>query len=127
MFREVYKKEPGTTRAYIKMSKLVKKHVAFFQLLLTTASKIQRRILLDTITKDDQLRALVEITVNLLRGVLPITPSSKTALGKHKTLLRTIGDKSVSLKKKRRLLCRRGHVIAILLKSVDPALKNFLS
>ncbi len=126
MSREAYKKEPDKSRAYIKMSKLVKKHVAFFQLLSTTTSRIQRRILLDTITKE-QLRALVEIVVNLLRGVLPITPSRKADLGKHKNLLRTIGDKSVSLRKKRRLLCRRGHVVAILLKAVEPALNNFLS
>ncbi len=108
------------------MSNLVKKNVSFLQLLATTVSKIQRKILLDTITKD-QLRALIEIIVNLSQGVLPITPKRKSELGKFKKLFRTIGYKSVSLKRKQKLLGRSGHVVALLLKAVEPALKSFLS
>lgn len=108
------------------MSTLVKKNASFFRLLSTTPSKLQRNALLDSIT-EDQLRALVEITVNFLRGVLVISPKRKGELGKYKTLIRTIGDRSVGLKKKRKLVRGRGIAIALLLKAVEPSLKAYLS
>jgi hypothetical protein len=92
---------------------------------MSTPSTLQRNALLDTITQD-QLRALTEIAVNILRGVLTVTPSYYTKLKKDKKLIRNIGDTSVSLKRKRELLCRRGRVIVLLLKSVEQTLKTFL-
>lgn len=107
------------------MSQLVKKHWSYFQLLMTTTSKIQRKQLLDTIT-NDQLRALVQIVVNLLRSVLPLSPGNKTKVKKHRTFIRKLGNTAISLKQKKLLLCRQGTVIVLLLKSVEPALKSFI-
>ena len=105
------------------MSKLVKRHSSFFQLLLTTTSKLQRKALVDTIA-NDQLRALTEITVNLLQGVLSLLPAQKTKLRKYKTLIRLLGDTSVSLKKKKDALRRKSYVVIVLLKTVESPLKK---
>jgi hypothetical protein len=108
------------------MSKLVKKHVSYLHLVHLTTSRLQRKALLDTIT-NDQLKVLIEVTVNLLRGVLPITTAQKSKLKKYRKLIRLIGDQTVSLKTKKDALCRQGQAIAVLLKAVEPALKTFLS
>jgi hypothetical protein len=108
------------------MSRLVRKHSPFFKLLLTTTSKLQRKVLLDSIT-NDQLRALTEVTVNLLQGVLPVTPDHRQKLKKYRRLIRLIGDKKVSLKTKKKALCRQSGVIALMLKSIEPALNKVLS
>jgi hypothetical protein len=79
----------------------------------------------DTIT-NDQLRALIQIVVNLLRSILPLTPSKKTQLKKHQKVIRQLGDKAISLKRKKELLCRQSSVIVLLLKSVEPALKSYI-
>jgi hypothetical protein len=107
------------------MSQLLKKHAPFLRILQTTTSRLQLKALLDTIT-NDQLKVLVQVTVNVLRGSLPLTQSYKVKLKKHKRLIRALGDPSISLKTKKKLLCRQGQAIALLLKSVEPALKTFL-
>lgn len=106
------------------MSRVVKKELSFFQLFLVT-SKTQRKVLLDTIT-NEQLRALSEITANLLRSNLTITPAQKKKLRRHKKLYLALGSSSASLRAKKKLLCRQGHAIALLLKSVESSLKSFL-
>ncbi len=108
------------------MSRLVKKHSAFFKLLLTTTSKLQRKALVDSIT-NDQLRALTEITLNLLRGVIPISPAHKHNLRKYKSVITLIGDKKICLKRKKTSLCRQSGVVVLLLKSIEPALNSVLS
>lgn len=107
------------------MSRLVKKHWSYLQLLMNTSSKQQRKVLLDTIT-NDQLRALTQVVVNLLGSILPITPSQKQKLKKHKNIIRRIGDTKLGSKKKKELLCRQSALIAQLLKSVEPALRDLI-
>ena len=107
------------------MSRLIKKHWSYLQLLMNTTSKQQRKQLLDTIT-NDQLRALTEVIVNLLQSILPITPSHKPKLKRHRNIIRRLGDTTISSKKKKELLCKQGAVIANLLKSVEPALKDYI-
>ena len=106
------------------MSKLVKKHWSYFKLLMST-TKGQRKVLVDTITSE-QLRALVQIVVNLLEYVLPIKPSMKPQLKKHRNIIRQIGNKTISTNKKEQLLCRQSGLIVILLKSIEPALKSYI-
>jgi len=107
------------------MSQLVKKHWSYFQLLMNTTSKTQRKHLLDTIT-NDQLRALVQIVVNFLQRVIPIAPGPRAKLRRQRNLIRRIGDTSVNLREKKILLCRQGATVAFLLKSLEPALKTFI-
>ena len=81
--------------------------------------------MLDTIT-NDQLRALIEVTHNLLQGQIPISESHKRKLRTHKAFLRILGDIKVPLAKKRETLCRKGAVVILLLKASAPALKHFI-
>ena len=106
------------------MSKLVKTHWNYFQLLMST-TKGQTKVLVDSIT-NDQLRALTQIVVNLLEFVLPIKPSMKLQLKKKRNIIRQIGDKTLSNKKKKELLSKHSGVITLLLKSIEPALKNYI-
>ena len=86
------------------MSRLIKKHWSYLQLLMNTTSKQQRKQLLETII-NDQLRALTEVVVNLLQRILPITPSHKSKLKRHRNIIRRLGDTTISSKKKKILLC----------------------
>jgi hypothetical protein len=107
------------------MSGLVKRQSFYFHLLKDTKSKIQRKVLLDSITKE-QLQALIEITHNLLQGVIPMTSSHKKKLSPHRKFLRMLGDPKGSLQNKRVKLCHRSSVIVLLLNAVWPTLKTVL-
>lgn len=107
------------------MSALMKRQIWYLQLLMTTASSGQRKALLDTIT-NDQLRALTELTHNLLQGNIPLTESYKSKLRKHKEFLAILGDIRVPFNKKRDTLCRKGAVITLLLNASAAQLKLFL-
>jgi hypothetical protein len=107
------------------MSALVKRQSSYLQLFRDTKSKTQRKALLDSVTKE-QLQALIEITHNLLKGVLPLTLNHKKKLTPHRKFLRMLGDPKVNLKTKKVALCHRGNVIALLLSAVWPTLKTVL-
>lgn len=92
---------------------------------MTTPSQAQRKALLDTIT-NEQLKALVEVTHNLLQGNIPLTEAQKRKLRKHKTFLKILGDPKVSNSIKRDALCRKGAVVTAVLRAAAPQLKQFL-
>ena len=85
----------------------------------------QRRVLLDTIT-NEQLKALTEVTHNILQGNIPLTEAHKRKLRKEKSFLHILGDVAVSLTKKREVLCGKASVVVSLLKAAEPRLKLFL-
>ena len=104
---------------------MMKKHIWYLHLLMTTPSSTQRKVLLDTIT-NDQLKALTEVTHNLLQGNIPITEAHKRNLSKHKAFLRILGNIKVSPAQKREALCRKGAVVGTVLKIAAPQLRLFL-
>jgi hypothetical protein len=108
------------------MSNLIKNQGLFLRLLLETKSKIQRKALLDTIDKQ-QLQALVEIAHNLLQGVIHVTAHNKKKLVAHKKFIRLLGDPKIGLTVKKEALCHKGPAVVLLLRSVWPTLKTFLS
>jgi hypothetical protein len=95
-------------------------------MLVETKSTLQRKALLNTIDKG-QLKALVEITHNLLAGVIPLKPSHKKALQHHKKFIRLLGDPKVGFEKKKRVLQKNNTVVVLLLKSVWSTLKTILT
>ena len=107
------------------MSKLIKKQTSFLRLFIETSSNQQRKALLNTVT-DDQLKALTEITYNLLQDSIPVTAAQKKKLRTYKRLLVLLGDPKTSPKKKKRALCRQTKGITLLLRTVEPTLKTFL-
>jgi len=107
------------------MTSQTKKEIWYLYLLMTTTSSSQRKVLLDT-TTNQQLKALTEVTHNLLQGHIPITEGQKRNLRKHKTFLRILGNPKVPLSQKREALCRKGAVIASVLKVAAPQLRLLL-
>ena len=103
----------------------MKRQIWYLQLLMHTGSKEQRRVLLDTVT-NDQLRALTEVTHNILQGNIPLTASHKRKLRTEKSFLQILGDIKAPSVKKREALCRKGDIIVYLLKAAAPRLKLFL-
>ena len=102
-----------------------KKEIWYLYFLMTTTSSNQRKSLLDTAT-NDQLKALTEVTHNLLQGHIPITEGQKRNLRKHKTFLRILGNPKVPLAQKREALCRKGAIVASVLKVAAPQLRLLL-
>ena len=73
------------------MSRLIEDQGHYLQLLQST-SKLQRKALLTTITKP-QLKALCEITHNVLKGTVELSPSEKKTLKRYKKILTLLGKK----------------------------------
>lgn len=107
------------------MSKNVKQQLAFIKLLAGSAPTAQRKLLLETITKD-QLLALSEIALNLLSGVLVLSPSNKKKLSKHKNFIRLLSDKKISRTSKKKAIQNKGALISLMLKAILPSLQNLL-
>lgn len=105
------------------MGQVVKKNADFLRLVLSTPSRVQRASLLKTVTPN-QLLALGTIATNLLQGSLPLTSNYKKKLKRHRTIIRIIADKKVSLKRRKQAL--QPKVVVLLLQAVDPVLRSIL-
>ena len=94
---------------------------------LARASKTQRKAILET-CHIDLIKCLAEISLNVLEGVVPISPIEKKKLKRYKSLLRSLADKKVSLKKKKTKLNQSGgNLLTLLLPPVLSALGSLLS
>lgn len=78
--------------------------------------KEQRKALLKT-TTDDQLKLLVEIILNILQGVIPISTRTKKLLRSNKSSIRKVAEDSTSKALKRKRLAKISSEIPIILHS----------
>ena len=86
--------------------KRIKRQRPFLQAVFNQPS--QRRHLLQHANRD-QINALSEIILNLLRHRLPLTPPTMARLRRYKKVLRDVGKRRHSLKRRReRLMSQRG-------------------
>lgn len=104
------------------MSQRIKKNKTYLQLLIGT-HKAQQKALLSTISLE-QLKAISEIALNILHGTLPLTASLKKVLTRHRNIIRLLGGKKTSQKKKKNCLLKNIKALGVLLKSVEPLLKG---
>ena len=74
------------------MSRLIEDQGHYLQLLQST-SKLQRKALLMTITKP-QLKALCEITHNVLKGTVVLSPSEKN-IEEIQENIKSFGEKEI--------------------------------
>ena len=107
------------------MSKLIKSHWPFLQLLMKSESKHQAQVLVQTIS-NNQLRALLEIIANVLVGNIPITKSYKKLLAPNKKAISLLADKTVSVKDKKQIIAKKLSVIINLLKAANPVLQHMV-
>ena len=71
---------------------------------MTSAANRNRRNTLIKHANKDQVNAVSEIVLNLLKTILPVTPATMARLRPYKQTLRKIGNRAVSLKKRRQVL-----------------------
>ena len=88
------------------MSHRVRKNSAFLHLLSDCHPK-QRKVLLETLT-DEQLKTLCEVVLNILKGIIHLSPRQQQKLRKKKRVLYQLVSKSIPSKTKKRLLVQEG-------------------
>ena len=57
---------------------------------------------------DHVLLAICECALNVLKGVIPLTPSQKKQMAGYKTHLRSLTNKKISKKRKKQYLTQKG-------------------
>ena len=88
------------------MSAVVKRALPLLQTLL--ASKpILRKAIIDH-ASPDLINAISEIVWNMLKGVIKLTPEQIHRLSRYKEQFRSLVNKRLSIKKKRKILNQKG-------------------
>ena len=80
--------------------KRIKRQRPFLQSILQEADRHRRQALLQH-ANSDQINALSELTLNLLKRHIPVTPAIIAKLQRHKTALRNIARRRHSVKRRR--------------------------
>ena len=83
--------------------KRVNRHLPFLKSILQEANRLKRQDLLKH-ANADQINALSEVVLNLLKNKIPITPPIMAKLRPHKSTLREVGRRKNSVKRRRELL-----------------------
>ena len=95
---------------------------------LLVLTKARPKLVKEIISTADKslIHALSECALNILTGVVPLTPAKKKKLTKFKNKLRSLATKRTSLKNKKNLLQKggyqRGGFISLLASVVAPLL-----
>lgn len=100
------------------MSDRVRRNIDFLTV-LTKCNKKQRTALLEHCDKE-LILTLSEVAINVLKGIVHLTPAQKSKLRRFKKQLRTLADRQVSLKHKKRHLVQSGG--SLLLSLLPPAI-----
>ena len=78
----------------------------YLQVLVKSKPKL-RKLLISNVP-EEVITAICECSLNLLKGVIPITPGQKRRLARYKTHLRALASKKVSRKQKKLYLNQKG-------------------
>ena len=102
----------GATGSYRKTSspvgsmKRLRRQRPFLQSVLKEANQKKRQQML-TYANKDQINAISEMVLNLLKKRIPIKPHTLVKLKRHKTVLREVGRRRNSLKRRREHLLKQ--------------------
>lgn len=83
--------------------KQLRQHRVFLESILREANAKRRQVMLDHASKD-QINTISEMVLNLLKKRVPITTQTYSKLKKYKSVLREIGKRKKSLKRRRAYL-----------------------
>ena len=86
--------------------KRIRRQRPFLEKVLREGSRHTRQALLQH-ANSDQINAISELTLNLLKRHIPITPATVTKLQRHKEALRTIAKRKHSIKRRREELVKQ--------------------
>ena len=104
----------------------MKDNLPYLQVLVKIKSK-SRKLLVEH-GPPSLITSICECSLNLLKGVIPLTPRQKRRLARYKTHLRGLANKKVSRKKKKQLLNQKGgNLIKALLPPVLSVLGSLLT
>ena len=94
---------------------------------LAKSNKRQRKAILET-CHVDLIKCLAEISLNFLRGIVPVDKTQKKKLKRYRRLLHALADTKVSLQSKKEQLNQRGgNLLTLLLPPVLSTLGNLLT
>ena len=88
------------------MSKRMRGSLPYLQVL--AKSKPAARKILIKHSPESVITAICECALNLLKGVVPLTPRQKRHLARYKTHLRVLANKKVSSKRKKQYISQKG-------------------
>lgn len=94
------------------MSARVKKYAPVLRLLSKAKPQGVKAII--KAADKELVNTLCECSLNVLRGVVRLSPSQKQKLARHKNTLRALAQKSASLQRKKALLQKGGFLGALL-------------
>ena len=80
--------------------KRIRRQRPFLERVLREADRLKRQALLQH-ANSDQINAISELTLNLLKRHIPVTPATITKFQHHKEALRRIARRKQSIKRRR--------------------------
>lgn len=86
--------------------KRIRRRRVFLQNVIKQANGHKRKALLQQ-AKADEINALSELSLNLLKRRLPVTDEALERLAKHKKVLRQVGNRRTSLKSRRQAFLKQ--------------------
>lgn len=92
---------------------LTKEQVQQLQLLHKCPQKLRKKLLQKIDIKC--IKAICECCMNTLQGNVALTKGQKKFLSRHKTTLRKLQNRKVSLVKKRKLIVQKGGFLSVLI------------
>lgn len=98
------------------MSKAVRSHLSFLNF-LRTATNAQRKAVLQVASREE-IDALSEIILNILKGIVNVSLQEKAALRKRRAVLQQIASPYASVKSRRESLIKITTVLPLALRSV---------
>ena len=90
----------------------LKRNASTLKLLCSAKKPFQKAVLEKS--KDDLIKCICDISFNVLKGTAPISRQNKKRLSRHKSSLRKLTDRKLSLKKKRKVIQSGGFLSALL-------------
>ena len=99
-----------------KINSLIKKEIPFLKLFVST-SLAQQKTLIKTISKS-QIRAVVQIVYNILKGNRDLSERNKKKLRRHKTIIRRFVSKTLSHENRIRIFFKYLQDILLVIKPV---------
>ena len=103
----------------------MKRNIDTLRVLHKANPKLRKAILANS--NNDLVLALCEVVWNILNGTVHLSTKAKRNLSKHKSVLRSVINKSVGVKAKRQLFTQKGGFLAAVLGPALALLATILS
>jgi hypothetical protein len=104
---------------------LTKTQLEQLQLLHKCPQKLRKKLLEKIDIKC--IKAICECCMNTLQGNIPLTKHQKKSLSNHKSTLRTLKNRKISLVKKRKLIIQKGGFLNVLIPAALSVLTGLIN